>query len=195
MQLAYQHPDRCERLVLVSSGGLGPDVSWALRLLSLPGSEYVLPAIIPGFVRDAGNAVVRQAARLGLRWPLVEQSWQAYASLAEAESRQSFLRTLRSVVGPSGQVVSAHDRLYLAAHVPTLIVWGARDRMVPVSHATVAHESMPGSELIVLERSGHFPQNEEPAAFAEALAAFIGRTEPATWDAAHWREMLLRSSA
>jgi pimeloyl-ACP methyl ester carboxylesterase len=190
MQLAYQHPDRCERLVLVSSGGLGPDVSWALRLLSLPGAELALPAIAPRFVRDAGDAVGRAAGRLGLRWPLLEQSWQSYASLAEAENRRSFLQTLRGVVGPSGQVLSAQDRLYLAAHLPTLLVWGGSDRMIPVEHGRAAHESLPGSELVVFERAGHFPHNEEPEAFARAVTDFLDRTQPATWDAAGWSAAL-----
>jgi pimeloyl-ACP methyl ester carboxylesterase len=195
MQFAYQHPERCERLVLVSSGGLGSDVSWALRLLSLPGAEYLLPAIAPRFVRDAGNALGRRIGRLGMRWPLVEQSWQAYASLAEAENRRSFLGTLRAVVVPSGQFVSAHDRLYLAAHLPTLIVWGGRDRMVPVTHAAAAHESLPGSELVIFERAGHFPQNEEPDAFASALSTFLDRSEPAPWDETEWRALLERGAS
>jgi pimeloyl-ACP methyl ester carboxylesterase len=190
MQLAYQHPERCERLVLVASGGLGPDVSWALRLLSLPGAELALPVIAPRFLRDAGGAVGRAASRLGLRWPLLEQSWQSYASLADAENRQSFLRTLRGVVGPSGQVLSAQDRLYLAANLPTLLVWGGSDRMIPVEHGRAAHASLPGSELVVFEHAGHFPHNEEPDAFTRAVVGFLARTEPASWDAAGWTAAL-----
>ena len=124
MQLAYQHPQRCERLVLVSSGGLGPEVSWMLRALTLPGAEYLMPVLFPGFVRDAGNAVGRRLARFGIRGAHVEQEWRAYMSLTEPENRQSFVRTLRAVVDPAARAVSAHDRLYLASRLPTLIVWG-----------------------------------------------------------------------
>ena len=190
MQFAYQHPERCERLVLVASGGLGVEVSWLLRLVSLPGAELVMPIAVPPFVRDAGNAVGRRLARLGLRWPSVEQSWYAYASLADAESRRAFLRSLRAVVGPSGQAVSAQDRLYLAAHLPTLIVWGGRDRMVPVAHGRAAHEALPASDLVVIERAGHFPHSEDPATFARAISDFLDRTEPAVWDATTWQAML-----
>ena len=62
MQLAYQYPRHCERLVLVSSGGLGAEVSWMLRALTLPGVEYLMPVLFPSFVRDAGNAVSRRLA-------------------------------------------------------------------------------------------------------------------------------------
>src|SRR5437763_5577179 len=46
MQLAYQFPERCERLALVASGGLGKEVSALLRVVSAPGSEYVLPLVL-----------------------------------------------------------------------------------------------------------------------------------------------------
>jgi pimeloyl-ACP methyl ester carboxylesterase len=190
MQFAYQHPQRCERLVLVASGGLGTEVSWLLRAMTLPGAEYLMPVLFPSFVRDAGNAVGRTIARLGFRWPHVEQSWQAYSSLVEPGNRQSFVRTLRSVVDPGGQAVSAHDRLYLAARLPTLIVWGGRDQIIPVTHAAAAHDALPGSRLVIFERSGHFPHAEEPDAFAEVLADFLETTEPLELDEAEWRQML-----
>ncbi len=176
MQFAYQYPDLCERLVLVSSGGLGRDVNWILRLLSLPGSEFVLPVAVPGFVRDQGNALSRWLHRQGVRPPRVAEMWQAYASLADPETRQAFLRTLRSVVDPGGQSVSARDRLYLAAAVPTLIVWGDHDPIIPVSHAFEAHELMPDSRLEILEGVGHFPQVEAPEQLCEVLLDFLDTT-------------------
>jgi pimeloyl-ACP methyl ester carboxylesterase len=113
-----------------------------------------------------------------------------YASLTESENRQSFVRTLRGVIDPAGQAVSAHDRLYLARHLPTLVVWGARDRMIPVSHATAAHASMPDSELAIFESSGHFPHTDEPERFSRTVNAFIERTRAANWDDGHWRAAL-----
>src|SRR5947209_2875447 len=94
MQLAYQHPERCERLVLVSSGGLGPDVSWMLRALTLPGADYLMPILFPSFVRDAGNALGRTLHRFGLRSPRIEEEWRAYTSLTDPANRLSFVRAL-----------------------------------------------------------------------------------------------------
>jgi pimeloyl-ACP methyl ester carboxylesterase len=178
MQLAYQHPQRCERLVLVSSGGLGSEVSWLLRALTLPGVEYLMPVLFPSFVRDAGNALSRRLHGLGLRAPRLEQEWRTYVSLTEPGNRSSFMRTLRSVVDPAGQAVSAKDRLYLASQVPTLIVWGRHDHMIPVEHAFAAHEAIPQSQLAVFEDSGHFPQAEEPQRFFEVVSDFVDTTEP-----------------
>ena len=191
MQLAYQHPERCERLVLVDSGGLGREVNWMLRLMTLPGSEYVMPVIFPGFVRDWGNSLFRTMNDRGVRLGRITEMWSAYASLAEAENRQAFARTIKSVIDPGGQTVSAMDRLYLAAPMPTLIIWGDRDDIVPVNHAYTAHEAIPGSRLVIIEGVGHFPQTEAPEQFVDALIDFIDSTEPSRLGAED-RQRILR---
>jgi pimeloyl-ACP methyl ester carboxylesterase len=190
MQLSYQHPKHCERLVLVSSGGLGQEVSWILRALTFPGVEYLTPVLFPSFVRDVGNAISRSLRRLGLRAPRLEEEWRSYASLTDSETRQAFLRTLRAVVDIGGQAVSAHDRLYLSSQLPTLIVWGQRDGIIPVAHAHDAHQGMPLSQLVIFEESGHFPHVEEPARFIEALTGFVETTEATDLDGPAWGEML-----
>lgn len=179
LQLAYQHPELCERLALVSSGGLGREVSWLLRLLSLPGSELVLPIVVPAVVRDRGNDVSTWIRDRGIRSGRIAEMWRAYASLAEPENRQAFVKTLRAVVDMGGQTVSASDRLYLAQAVPTLIVWGDDDAIIPVEHAYAAHEAMPGSRLEIFPGVGHFPQTEAPTELINVLTDFIATTEPA----------------
>lgn len=179
MQLAYQHPELAERLVLVCSGGLGREVSWMIRALSLPGAEYVAPVIFPGFVRDLGNRVAGVVERLGVRSPRIAEIWDAYATLTSPEHRDAFLRTVHAVIEPGGQAVSASDRLYLAAAMPTLIVWGDADPIIPVAHGRAAHDAMPGSRLEIFEHVGHFPHAEEPGRFARVLLDFLATTEPA----------------
>jgi pimeloyl-ACP methyl ester carboxylesterase len=104
--------------------------------------------------------------------------WSAYASLAESENRQAFARTIRSVIDPGGQAVSAMDRLYLASAMPTLIIWGDRDDIIPLGHAHAAHQAIPGSRLVIIEGVGHFPQIEAPTQFVNALIDFVDSTEP-----------------
>jgi len=191
MQLAYQHPELCERLVLVGSGGLGREVNWTLRALTLPGTEWVMPLIFPPFVRTQGDALGRWLYRKGLRAPHLAEMWRAYASLTEPESRRAFVRTLRAVVDAGGQSVSARDRLYLTAAMPTLIVWGDADPIIPVEHAHAAHAAMPHSRLEIFAGCGHFPHVEEPTRFAETLMAFIDETKPAAAEPAVYRELLL----
>src|SRR5580658_5941875 len=180
MQFSYQFPESCDRLVLVGSGGLGREVSWVLRMLTLPGLEYALPVLFPTFVRDFGNNLIGLFHRAGFRHARAVEGWRAYASLTESENRMAFVRTLRSVVDPGGQSVNAMDRIYLTARMPTLIVWGGRDNMIPVSHAHAAHEAVAGSRIEIIEEAGHFPHVEEPMRFVDILSDFVETTRPST---------------
>jgi pimeloyl-ACP methyl ester carboxylesterase len=191
MQFSYQFPENCDRLVLVGSGGLGREVSWVLRMLTLPGLEYALPVLFPSFVRDLGNDLMGLFHRAGFRHARAVESWRAYASLTEADNRMAFVRTLRSVVDPGGQSVNAMDRIYLAARMPSLIVWGDRDNIIPVSHAHAAHAAMAGSRLEIMEGAGHFCHVEEPGRFVEILSDFMQTTEPSTMTAEQWRQLML----
>jgi pimeloyl-ACP methyl ester carboxylesterase len=179
MQFIYQHPEYCQRLILVSSGGLGPDVGWILRLLAAPGVEFVLPVIAPKVVLGIGNRVRSWLSTAGLDSPRAEQFWAAYSSLSDPPARAAFLRTLRSVVDYRGQSVSALSRLRLRAEVPTLVVWGDSDRVIPVEHGYGVRAARPGSQIEVLAGLGHFPHVEAPDEFVLAIEAFMAGTEDA----------------
>jgi len=195
LQFAYQFPERCERLVLVDAGGLGREVSWLLKVVTLPAAEYVLPVVFSPFLRDRGDSVMRFLHDRGIRNARATEMWRSFASLAEPASRQAFIRTMRAVIDPGGQSVSAMDRLYLASRMPTLIVWGDHDRIIPVVHAYKAHEAIPNSRLEIIEGVGHFPHVEEPIRFVEILVDFLETTEPSRFAAEELRDQLLRGSA
>jgi pimeloyl-ACP methyl ester carboxylesterase len=172
MQFVYQHPDYCRRLILMSSGGLGPDVGWTLRLLSAPGAELIMPLIAPRPVLTAGERVRSLFGKLGVTSPRGSEIWNAYSSFADAETRQAFLRTLRSVVDYRGQAVSALNRLNVAT-VPVMVIWGDQDAIIPVEHAYAAHEARPDVRLEVLTGVGHFPQVERPTEVVDLIDDFI----------------------
>jgi pimeloyl-ACP methyl ester carboxylesterase len=178
MQFTHQHRDYCERLVLIGSGGLGPDLSPVLRMLSAPGAELVLPIVAPQPVLNLGNKLGSWLRSAGIQAPRAGEMWYAYSSLSDARTRQAFLRTLRSVVDYRGQAVSALNKLHVAVGLPTMLIWGDHDRIIPVAHGYAAHEALEGSRLEVLEGIGHFPHAEAPAAVAEILEDFISSTEP-----------------
>lgn len=180
MQFAYQYPERCGRLVLVGSGGLGREVNPLLRVLSLPGSEGVLRLACAAPIQDAAQAVGRFGAKFGLATaPEIGELWRSYASLRDDETRRAFLRTLRAVIDRSGQAVSAANRLHLAAEVPTLIVWGDADPIIPVEHARAAHEAIANSRLEIFPGVGHYPHCEAPERFVAVLKDFVESTVPA----------------
>ena len=177
MQFVYQHPDYVKRLVLISSGGLGPDVGLILRLLSAPGAELVLPIVAPKFVLTAGNKVRSWLSAAGIQSPRGAEIWSAYSSLSDPATRQSFLRTLRSVVDYRGQAVSAVSKLGLREQLPIMAIWGERDDIIPVDHAHAAHEVRPDVRLEVLPNVGHFAQVEAPNDVVELVEDFIATTD------------------
>src|SRR4051794_16238792 len=191
MQFAYQFPERCERLVLVSSGGLGREVHLLLRAAALPGADYVLPLLSSRHVLRVGRGVGAVLGRVRLR-PSgdVDALARGWASLDSQGSRQAFLHTVRAAIEPTGQRVNAGDRLYLAAALPTLIVWGERDSIIPLQHGRAAHAAMPGSRFVVFPGAGHMPHVDEPERFAAVLTDFCASTEPVQLAADHWRPLV-----
>lgn len=191
MQFAYQFPERCQRLVLVASGGLGKEVSPWLRLLAGPAVEYVLPVVLTRRIQGPLDAAGRALGRLGLRTdPVLAEWWSTYRGLTDAHAQRAFLHTVRSVIDVAGQRVSARDRLYLAEEVPTMLVWGERDTVIPVAHARAAHALIPGSRLEVLPGVGHLLPVEAPGRLAELIADFVATTEPAAVSPERWRQLL-----
>jgi len=191
MQFAYQFPERCERLVLVSSGGLGREVHMLLRAAALPGSEFVLPLLAaPGLISRL-DTVGAFLSRLGLRAGAdLDEMWRGFSSLSDAGARAAFIHTLRTILDPGGQRVSATDRLYLAAEMPTLILWGERDPIIPYRHGLHASEMMPGSRFVTFPDAGHFPYRDDPRRFVRELTDFLESTDPGDTRDERLRELL-----
>jgi pimeloyl-ACP methyl ester carboxylesterase len=196
MQFFWQFPQRTERLVLVSSGGLGPDVSPLLRSAALPGVSALLwlaahPRLASA-LWDLGERLQRRGSSTGV---YVQAMARALRPLSPHGAREAFLHTLRSVIDVRGQRVSALDRLYLLDSFPTLIVWGERDNTIPLSHGRAAHEAIPGSRFTTLPRAAHFPHIEDPDGLAAALREFLETTEPVSIEDADWGEIVTRRRA
>jgi pimeloyl-ACP methyl ester carboxylesterase len=196
MQFAYQFPERTQRLGLVASGGLGRGVHVFLRAATLPGSELVIPLLAGQQVLAAGRAVGRALGRAGLSLgnDALEMA-RGHASLGNPESRAAFVQTLRASVDVTGQRVQAIDRLYLAEELPLLIVWGARDRIIPPGHGRRAHRLVRGSRFELFERAGHFPHLDEPVRFTTTLEDWIASTEPARPGDVRFRDAIRRKAA
>jgi pimeloyl-ACP methyl ester carboxylesterase len=192
-QFAYQFPDRCERLVLVGSGGVGRTVSPLLRLAAVPGVEFLMPL----FGLPPVRAVSRFGAELLRRFDTAlgrdtEEVLAVFDSLPNTAARQAILRTLRSGVDWRGQVITMLDRAYLAEGIPTLVIWGARDAIIPVGHGRLAHAAMPGSDLEIFDEAGHFPHHSDPVRFVQLVRDFLAHSSPAQFDQEEWRDRLRR---
>lgn len=173
VHFGYHYPRRVERLVLVSAGGLGREVSLFLRMLSLPGAEALTGAVM-------GRRSVQRVLRSPRMHRLLRVPPERLVNLRRigrcllrADLRAAFFRSLRGVIAPSGQRGSFLEMKYLADHVPTMLVWAQRDVIIPVQHAHRTHEHLPGSELVVFPGGGHEPHRRNAAEFADAVASFV----------------------
>ena len=195
MQFFYQFPQRVERLVLISSGGLGREVSPMLRTAALPGVSGLLsltihPRLLTG-LRALGHRMRERGMGSGV---YVEAIARALSPLENADARGAFLHTLRSVIDIHGQRVSATDRLYLLESMPTMIVWGERDHTIPLEHGRRAHAAIPHSRFRTLPSAAHFPHLEDPDGLSALLRDFIGATKPAAIADQDWGTILARLS-
>ncbi|MDJ0393764.1 alpha/beta fold hydrolase [Rhodococcus sp. G-MC3] len=176
MQLVYLFPERIDRLVLVSSGGLGPEVSLALKAATLPGSGLVLPVLASDWVRKNTESVIGQLGKWGL--PVrpgksMEETWRSFQTVADKGSREAFLASTRAVVGPRGQTVSAKQHFEKFGALASLLIWGGKDRMIPASHADNIRREVPNSKVEIFSNAGHFPQLDEPELFFRILDEFL----------------------
>ena len=174
MQFSYLFPERVNRAVLVASGGLGREVHPILRSATLPLAEQVLSVAASAPVLSRLTALGSGLAKVGWRpGSDINEIWRGFTSLGDSDSRRAFLATTRAVIDVGGQSISAHDRLMSAPPLPTMVVWGSRDRMIPAWHALNAQRSIPHCRVELFEGAGHFPHLDEPDRFAALLREFI----------------------
>lgn len=191
MQFAYQFPERTSRVLLESSGGLGPEVTPLLKAVTLPGFQQAMGlTTLPG-VRQATTTTMRLLARTGL--PLTRDLGEVASiveSFSDARSRAAIQHVVRSVVDWRGQIVTMSDRAYLTEAMPMCLVWGDHDAVIPARHLDNAVALAPQIRAEIIADSGHFPHKDHPDVFADILEDFVRTTVPATYSRARFRSML-----
>jgi pimeloyl-ACP methyl ester carboxylesterase len=170
-------------------------VSPLLRGAALPGASGLLtlatqPRILAA-LRNAGERLRKRGSAKGTSLLAIARALQP---LGDPGAREAFLQTLRSVIDIRGQRVSARDRLHLLRAMPTLVVWGARDNTIPLSHGRQTHEAVPRSRFEILPRAAHFPNLEDPEGLAAVLRDFLETTSPAPIDDSDWGRLIAERS-
>lgn len=191
MQFAYQFPERTERMMLVSSGGLGPEVTPAIRAISTPGFHQVMGLLtLPG-VRHVGMSGLKVLSSTG--WKAthdLDEVADIYDSFKDPRARAAIAHVVRAVVDWHGQIVTMADRAYLTEAMPMAVVWGRDDMVIPVRHASNAAALAPKARVEVIPNAGHFPHKDHPERFVKIVHDWIRTTQPATYSRAKWRAML-----
>jgi pimeloyl-ACP methyl ester carboxylesterase len=169
-----RYPDRLQRLVLVSAGGLGREVHPVLRAASLPVAPAVLRvALRPGMRRIYRRPGLHRALRLTPE--NVTNLRRAGRALGSPAGQAAFFAALRGVIAPSGQRTASEEMRTVTQRVPTLLIWNAGDPVIPVAHArATAERLLPSSKLVVFPERGHEPHRRNAERFADEVATFIG---------------------
>jgi pimeloyl-ACP methyl ester carboxylesterase len=191
MQFAYQFPERTERMMLVASGGLGPEVTPVIRAITTPGYEQAMAVLtLPG-LRHLGLAGLRALAATGWRTTRdLDEVAAIYESFADPAARTAIRHVVRAVVDWRGQIVTMADRAYLTDAMPMAVVWGRDDRVIPVRHASNAAALAPKARVEVFPNAGHFPHKDHPERFAKVVHDWVRSTQPAAYSRAKWRSLL-----
>ena len=191
MQFAYQFPERTDRLVLVAPGGIGPEVTPLLRAVTLPGFQQVAAAATVPVVRQVGTGLLNGLSKTGL-WFLrdLDEVAKIFDSFKDPAARAAIAHVVKACIDWKGQIITMADRAYLTEAMPLCLIWGEEDLVIPPSHAQIARELMPGADVELIPRSGHFPHKDHPERFVEILDGFISTTEPALHDQHGWRDLL-----
>ena len=195
MQFAYQFPERTERMMLVASGGLGPEVTPAIRAISTPGFNQVMGLLTLPVVRHVGVAGMKGLAATG--WKAthdLDEVAGIYDSFKDPHTRSAITHVVRAVVDWRGQIVTMADRAYLTDAMPMAVVWGRDDRVIPVRHASNAAALAPKARVEVIPNAGHFPHKDHPERFVKFVHDWVRTTQPASYSRAKWRTLLKNGS-
>ena len=164
LQFAYQFPERTDRLGLISSGGLGPQLTPALRAATLPGAATVVAGMarVPeGVTRRLLPVITSMLPRLlapADTGPVAE----GLHRLTDTGQRRTFVRTARTVIDWRGQTISATQNLAQLTDLPVLLAWGAEDRTIPPHHHRKFAAGLTDPRLVEIDGAGHYPHETAP---------------------------------
>lgn len=188
LQTAYQFPERIDRLTLISSGGLGPEISAPLRAATLPGAHAVvgalsrLPAAVTSLALAAAPALVSGTD--------ARQIADVLAGLRGDKQRTAFIRTARSVIDWRGQAVSAQRQTGLLHGVPVLLAWGSADSTIPPEHHRSFAARVPEAMTVEIAGAGHYPHETHSDELLEPMQRFLTSTVPFQYSEKSWVDRL-----
>jgi pimeloyl-ACP methyl ester carboxylesterase len=157
---------RSSGLVLINSAGYRQKLPWFVRFIRNPLFRvlafFTPPRLIARFVLKRMFSVKSRVTK---------QRVDRYAYFFDLPgSLDAFIATAQQIIPADAENV---ERQYPSIRVPALIIWGADDPVIPLSHAHRFHADIAGSELRVLEDTGHVPHEERPDVVADLISAFV----------------------
>jgi pimeloyl-ACP methyl ester carboxylesterase len=171
LMLAIEAPERVRHLGLVSSFGLGREIDIYDRLLAtFPAIANLIP-LSRGGTRMVLNSCVYDSQSVPEAW--VESNFQGLSLPGRKQALISLLTTNLNFWGVRHEVFNPIIQKLDRIQVPTLIIWGKQDSIIPVSHAYTTARRITHSRLHIFERCGHWAQVEYPEEFNYLVLEFL----------------------
>lgn len=166
-RFALDHPDRVAKLVLVDAGGIGREMSWLLKLASIP---------VIGWLVFAPTELL---VRLSARWVFYPPD-HVHIGVLRSFHHSRFNHVSAEVIRRAISRVGQEDQAYILprlgeVRVPVLVMWGEQDRLFPVGQLDGFDDAFPEIEVHIFPDVGHWPYAEKPDDFHARLLEFLDR--------------------
>ncbi|MDP9008442.1 MAG: alpha/beta hydrolase [Pseudomonadota bacterium] len=170
LESAYAFPERVEKLVLVDSGGYptaSTSVPIGFRIARIPVLNRFMESMLPrGFIESSVHSVYGDPAKVTPA--LVDRYFDL--TLREGNRKALVRRFEQTDFGGNAGMIAT-------LKMPTLIIWGGRDHLIPLDSAARFHRDIVGSQLVVFDDLGHVPQEEDPVRSVAAVVKFLATPE------------------
>ena len=174
IRLGKEQPDRLSKLVLIDSAGDKGTMPAHLKLLRSP---LGTPLIHLTPSKLAAMMTLRMCYYDKKR--ITKEQVNAYAApLSNRGGRHALLQTARQCIPANADELSAQ---IATINVPTFILWGREDRVIPLKVGQLLHQLIPNSSLQVIEHCGHIPQEEKPEETISHISSFLATHRSADW--------------
>lgn len=162
----YEHPSKVEKLILIDAAGypmISESKPIAFTLAQIPVLKHMLNYITPRFLAKKSVMNVYDDPT-----KVTEKVVDRYFDLFLREgNRQAFVDRMNFSTYPD------HLTRIRSIKTPTLIIWGENDKLIPIENAQKFHADLPNDTLVVLEKTGHVPMEENPNRTVDAIRLFL----------------------
>jgi 4,5:9,10-diseco-3-hydroxy-5,9,17-trioxoandrosta-1(10),2-diene-4-oate hydrolase len=171
LQFTLDYPERVEKLVLVDSAGMGREICNEFKACALP--------LLNGlFMKKRKNGPSRLLKQLVHNPMVISEDYYKVSNVYNAakgaiKALLAVLTTGINLFGQKRRIIQPLIEKMPEIKAPVLVVWGTQDQIIPVTHAKIAAERIPGARLELFENCGHMPQFEQPEKFNKLVLDFL----------------------
>lgn len=167
IKLCAEEPGRLSKLILIDSGGYNQNLPWHLKLIRAPVLGWLALHFIPARMNTLTVLLYSYCGKRLISW---EQICEYAKPISSPGGRHALLQVSKQAVPENFDELTSK---YPSITVPTLIVWGRDDKVIPLAIGEMLHQAIPDSRLVIIEEGGHVPQEEKPEETIAVILKFL----------------------